>query len=340
MADWAALFVGINNYPTGYKLKHAVSDAMRLSEALGYENFPKNTLYLSPTPQGSDKYRLHRSQETITEEGLRDNIKTLMKAEQPNIMFYFSGHANMDWETGEGYLKTPDQFGNNKGYPFSELMKEAKKAAENNSNVFIILDACQSGGVGEEESGNSSLPKNITIMAASRTFEDALEEYGLGGVFTRLLIEGLKGGAADLAGRITAPSLYTYVDTMLTNLHQRPVFKTNVARMLTLKEIETTLPVSTLRNLPKLFKEETSIIILDPGYEPTCRDELPAKYQNTVRNDRKVEDYEQFRHLNRHGMLVPIGTEFLYYAAFENKGVQLTELGRMYHKLGKMGALG
>ena len=338
MSDWAALFVGIDNYPIGATLKHAVSDAVAFSEAFGFKKFPLNTLFLSPSPKGANfpENRFHRMQEEITVRRLRQSVRALMSAEQTNILFYFSGHANMNWETGSGYLKTPDRYSDNEGLSFRDLMSYATLAAKRGRRVFIILDACNSGGMASDQSGNSSLPKNITIMAAARDFEPAIEKAGIGGVFTQLLIEGLKGGAADQAGRITAPSLHTYVDTMLTNLGQRPVFMTNVTRMITLKNVKPKVPISTLINLENLFEQEDSTIILDPEYDPTPREELPEKYHGTTPDDDKVAVYEQLRHLNRNGMLVPVGTKHLYNAAFEKKPVELTDLGKMYHKLSKM----
>lgn len=338
MSDWAALFVGIDNYPLGATLKHAVTDAIALSEAFGFDKFPLNTLFLSPSPNPEklSQERMHQMQEEITVKKLRKSVKALMSAEQANILFYFSGHANMNWETGSGYLKTPDRYSEDEGLSFRDLMSYAKTAAKRGRRIFIILDACNSAGLASDESGNSSLPKNITIMAAARDFEPAIEKAGMGGVFTQLLIEGLKGGAADQAGRITAPSLHTYVDTMLTNLGQRPVLMTNVTRMITLKNVEPRVPISTLSNLENLFEKEDSTITLDPEYDPTPREDLPEKYHGTTPDDKKVAIYEQLRHLNRNGMLVPVGTKHLYNAAFEQKSVELTDLGKMYYKLSKM----
>lgn len=100
MSDWAALFVGIDNYPLGATLKHAVTDAVALSDAFGFDKFPLNTLFLSPSPKPEklSKDRIHQSQEEITVKKLRKSVKALMNAEQANILFYFSGHANMNWE--------------------------------------------------------------------------------------------------------------------------------------------------------------------------------------------------------------------------------------------------
>ena len=338
MTDWAALFVGIDNYPFGQELNFATRDAIRLSEAFGFSKLPPNSLYLSPTPDVDDisEDRLYKRESEITFDRLKMSIRSLMQADHDYILFYFSGHADIDWEVGAGFLQTPDRCDLGDGVPFSYLMQHAKRAANKNKKVFIILDACKSGAMGEVEGGNSSLPKNITIMAAAREFEPAIEKAGIGGVFTDLLIQGLKGSAADQAGRISAPSLYTYVDTMLTNFGQRPVFKTNITKMVTLKDVEPRVPLSTLKNIVNVFETEDTQINLGPEFDPTPRNELPEKYRLTSPDDKKVKIYEQMRHLNRNGMLVPVGVNHLYDAAFQSKPVELTELGKMYHKLSKL----
>lgn len=74
-------------------------------------------------------------------------------------------------------------------------------------------------------------------MAASQKDEVSKESVDLGhGVFTSLLIQGLKGGAADISGKITPAGLYSYVDQSLGAWEQRLVFKTNISAFLPLRE--------------------------------------------------------------------------------------------------------
>lgn len=76
-------------------------------------------------------------------------------------------------------------------------------------------------------------------MAASQTWqaseEDAKREHG---VFTDLLLQGLKGGAADISGNITPASLYSFVDQSLGAWQQRPVFKTNISQFLPIRTVD------------------------------------------------------------------------------------------------------
>ena len=54
------------------------------------------------------------------------------------------------------------------------------------------------------------------------------------GLFTSLLLEALKGGAADITGHITPGGIYAYIDKALGPWEQRPVFKTKCNSLYTL----------------------------------------------------------------------------------------------------------
>ena len=72
-------------------------------------------------------------------------------------------------------------------------------------NKVVILDCCHSGALGSSTiaGGNiAQLSEGLSVLTASRDSEYAMEVDGAG-VFTSLLIDGLKGGAADLRGNIT-----------------------------------------------------------------------------------------------------------------------------------------
>lgn len=101
-------------------------------------------------------------------------------------------------------------------------------------NKIIILDCCYSGRIGESDviqSNQSILGEGITIMTASTRDEPAVELEGQG-LFTSLLIQGLRGSASDVLGRITPASIYSFIDQTLGAWEQRPIFKTNTKQFL------------------------------------------------------------------------------------------------------------
>jgi hypothetical protein len=74
----------------------------------------------------------------------------------------------------------------------------------------------------------------MTIFTASTKGQYAAEANG-GGVFTGLLIDALGGAAANLIGEVTPGGVYAHIDQSLGNWSQRPVFKTNVKKFVSLR---------------------------------------------------------------------------------------------------------
>ena len=100
----------------------------------------------------------------------------------------------------------------------------------------------------------SILGEGLTIMAASRSWQTSMEDPDVKhGVFTDLLIQGLKGGAADIGGNVTAASLYAFVDQSLGAWQPRPVFKTNISQFLPIRTINAKVPKATLRRISQYF---------------------------------------------------------------------------------------
>ena len=142
--------------------------------------------------------------------------------------------------------------------------------------------------------------------------------------FTNLLIEGLKGGAADLQGKITPGSIYAYIDQALGAWdHQRPMFKTNITRFTVLRSISPQVPISILRNIVKYFPSPSHELDLSPEFEYT----QPNSKQEKVRVFKDLQKYESV------GLVVPNGEEHMYWAAMNNKSCSLTALGYHYWRL-------
>jgi uncharacterized caspase-like protein len=106
----------------------------------------------------------------------------------------------------------------------------------NAKNRIIILDSCYSGAVGDNPINRqvSEISEGMTIFTASTKGQYAAEANG-GGVFTGLLIDALGGAAANLIGEVTPGGVYAHIDQSLGNWSQRPVFKTNVKKFVSLR---------------------------------------------------------------------------------------------------------
>ena len=205
-------------------------------------------------------------------------------------------------------------------------------------NKVIILDCCFSAKMGESLllSNNSVLGEGVTIMAASQDWQMASEDANIEhGVFTDLLIQGLKGGAADISGSITPASLYSFVDQSLGTWQQRPVFKTNISQFLPLRKIQAKVPISTLRKLSFYFKTPTDEYKLDPSFEYTNSPEVTPKIVEPYAEANNVSIFKELQLFESVGLVEPVGEDHMYWAAMNSKSCKLTALGLHYWKLSK-----
>jgi hypothetical protein len=306
----AALVVGINDYSGTARLRGPVNDANEIASALETHDNGNPNFYVKPlTTPG------------ITKPMLRGAIETLFAADCDVCLFYFSGHGIIK-STG-GYIVTTDARKYDEGIPMNEIVDLA-----NDSQVrdkVILLDCCHSGAVAAEAiKGNNAalLSEGLSILTASRGSESALEINGKS-VFTALVVDALRGGAADICGNITAGSIYAYVDQALGPFSQRPIFKTNVTRFTSLRSSTPRVPYETLRKICIYFPNAQDEHRLDPSYEFTDSSANPARVEI-------MKDLQKFASV---GLVVPVDAEFMYFAAMKSKACRLTALGYQYWRL-------
>lgn len=245
-------------------------------------------------------------------------------------LLYFSGHGSE-----MGHLVTPDCQGRDLGVSMTDILGLANRSSC--KNKIIILDCCFSGRCGESSvtQGNESvLGDGITIMAASSRNEVSVESEGQG-LFTSLFLQGLKGSAADITGRITPAGIYAFIDQSLGAWQQRPVFKTNTSRFLSIRDIEPRVPKSTLRKLRQYFDSPSDEFELDPSFEFTNN---PNYEQDVIKPYSRKENVDRFKELQLYesvGLVEPVDEEHMYFAAMHSKSCKLTALGLHYWNLAK-----
>lgn len=309
-----ALIVGIDYYSNGSQLYGCVNDAYGVRSAL--ERNSDGTLnfdVMMITGTGPT--------DPVSRDDLRAAIQELFKHEGETALLYFAGHGHIE-ETG-GYLITSDSRGGHDGLPLSDILVWANESKA--QNKIIILDSCHSGIAGDRPGKQpvAELCDGMTILTASTAEQYASEKNG-GGVFTGLLIDALNGGAGNLVGEITPGGVYAHIDQSLGSWGgQRPVFKTNVKRFVSLKKVQAPILLADLQRLAELFPEPTYTFSLDPSYEPT---EATANPANT-------EIFEILQRYNRVNLVVPVGETHMYYAALNSKSCKLTVLGEHYRRL-------
>ncbi|BEG99000.1 caspase family protein [Bacteroides sedimenti] len=312
-----ALIVGINDYPSS-PLRGCINDASSLSNIL-----EKNG-------DGSPNFDIRIEINVRTKSLLKGMIVDLFSGDADTALFYFSGHGYVN-EIG-GYIVTPDHSAYDEGVSMDELLTIANKSKI--KNKIIILDCCHSGALGSPEisGGAAHIEEGVSILTASRKDEPSLEIDGHG-VFTNLLLDALKGGAADLRGHITPGSIYAYIDQALGPWDQRPVFKTNITRFTSLRLVNPQVPLDVLRKIIEYFPTPSQEFILDPSFEDTNSKEIEHK---VVKPYAKPENVAVFKHLQKYqsvGLVVPVNTDYMYFAAMDSKSCRLTALGHHYWRL-------
>ncbi|MGY2286661.1 caspase family protein [Pseudomonas gingeri] len=323
-----ALIIGIDDY-SEYPLKGCVKDAVSVSKLLdSHGNGDPNFSVIE----------LLSSERDVTYELMLESMKKLFSGDAETAVLYFAGHGIIDETTNHGHLVSQDGKKPGWGVSLSEVLALANAAYPKIKSSVIILDCCHSGKLGEPDrigaKGTAEIGTGVTILTACHRDEAAMEgQYG--GVFTDLLVDGLSGGCADIRGNITPASIYSYVDQTLGSWEQRPIYKANVQNFITLRKVSSKIPDETLRRLPKLFPDRSSIFSLDPTFEPD-RNNIPEKFRALPVNEDNVRVFKELQLLNRHGLVVPDGAEHMYYAAIDSKGCKLTALGAHYRKLAEM----
>ena len=326
-----ALIVGIDYYADIGGLNGAVNDARDVRGVL--ERHADGTVNF-PTPQllaASD------STTAVSRRQLKDAVVELFAGDSEIALFYFSGHGYIE-DTGGGYLCASDCRDGDDGLSLADVMNAANRSRA--QNKVVILDSCHSGVLGSTtlDTSVALVSDGMTILTASTAEQYAMETGG-SGVFTSLLVNALDGAAANLLGAVTPGSVYAHIDQSLGPWAQRPVFKTNVKKFISLRTAEAAVKLTDLQHLAILFPTATAQLALDPSFEP----ERAGNEDDSVpRPDPRHT--AQFAILQRHqsvGLVRPVGASepHMWHAAMESRSCELTALGQHYWRLAKEGLL-
>lgn len=243
-----ALIVGIDYYEDAPPLSGCVNDAHAVKAMLerhadGTVNFV--TPMLLTTSGVADM---------VKRTELKEAVRELFAGESEIALLYFAGHGYIE-DTG-GFLCACDCKTGDDGLSLAELMTLANKSQARNK--VIILDSCHSGIAGDKSTtqGVSEIKEGMTVLTASTTDQYAAEVPGGGaGVFTTLLVDALRGAAANLVGDVTPGSVYAHIDQSLGPWAQRPVFKTNVKTFVSLRKAAPPIALTDLQALATHFPD-------------------------------------------------------------------------------------
>ena len=314
-----ALVVGINSYPSS-PLRGCINDASALASIIETHG------------DGSPNFDVRLETDVQTKSKLKTMIAELLSGINDTVLLYFSGHGFLN-ELG-GYLVTPDHETYDEGISMDEILVLANQSKA--KDKIIILDCCHSGAFGSPTIGRgaSQLDEGISILTASRDDEPSMEINGHG-VFTNLLLGALQGGAADLRGHISPGGVYAYIDQALGAWEQRPVFKTNVTRFTSLRTINPQVPLNILRKIIEYFPTPQQEYGLDPSYEDTNTKTVKHAVIEPYAKAENVAVFKNLQKLQSVGLVVPVDSEYMYFAAMDSKACKLTSLGYHYWRLAK-----
>lgn len=309
-----ALIVGIDYYEHSDPLFGCVNDAHAVKSALdrhadGTRNFA--TKLMSGTGDTSPVQRLD----------LRQAVVDLFSGDDEIALFYFAGHGYI--EQAGGYLICSNSQNGSDGLSLNEVVSMA-----NNSKAksrIIVLDSCHSGIAGNSQIDDEHVTINIgvTILTASTLKQYAAEKNG-SGLFTTLFVDALNGGAANLLGDVTPGAVYAHIDQSLGPWNQqRPLFKTNVTTFTSLKTVQPSISLDTLKKLRAYFSDPGFELQLDPSFEPES--DSPKEENTEI-----LADLQEMVKVN---LVRPVGEVHMYFAAMNSKSCRLTLLGEHYWKL-------
>ena len=315
-----ALVIGIDDYPS-CPLYGCCNDAEAIKDLL------------SNNENGNPNFSVLKKDNVMTKGELRKLIEKCFEGDADVALFYYSGHVHID--SVGGYLVTPDFSEYDYGVSLQDILTIA-----NNSKCkerIIILDSCYSGFMGSINTvgqNTAVINEGVTIMTASRNNQTSMEVNGHG-VFTTLLIEALKGGAADVTGHISIAGVYAFIDKALGPWEQRPIFKTNVTRFTSLREVKPQVDISILRKISTYFETEDFKFNLDPSFEPTNRIGETHNIIEPYADTKHISIFADLQKLEGVGLVVPVGEEHMYFAAMNSKSCELTAVGKQYWRLVK-----
>jgi hypothetical protein len=203
-------------------------------------------------------------------------------------------------------------------------------------NKVIVLDSCHSGIAGDSPVHDkyAEVAEGMTILTASGANQYALEvPEGGAGVFTSLFVHALQGAAANLVGVVTPGSVYSHIDQSLGPWSQRPVFKTNVKRFVSLRRAEPPISLEALRAVTKYFPTPDHRLPLDPSYEPERSPDQLSDSSIPPPDPANTAVFAVLQAQARVNMVRPVGAPHMWHAAMQHKACELTVLGQHYWNL-------
>lgn len=314
-----ALVIGINDYP-GMPLYCAVNDATAIADVLAYNGDHVK----------SKNFDVKLQLNITSKAALRKQLREFFDRKADISLLYFAGHGFFN--SLGGYIVAPDYQDHDEGIHMTEILELANLSPA--SNKVIVLDCCHAGAIGKANNAGTVTPirEDMTVLTACQPLQEAMEVGGHG-LFTHLLLQALNGGAADVMGEISPGGVYSYIDRALGAHGQRPVFKTNISSFVSLRKLEPQVPVSVIRKLEQYFTVPGAEFRLNPSFEETNTPGRDPLLREPYAEPGNVQVFKDLQQLQSIGLVVPVGEDYMYFAAMNSGSCRLTPLGHHYWRL-------
>jgi hypothetical protein len=327
-----AVVVGVDYYTAMPILFGCVTDAQSVMKALARHTDVSEAVNFDIKPllgAGPTK--------PVSRDHLREVVHWLFADHAEIALLYFAGHGHI--EPYGGYLCASDCRTGFDGLALSEVVTIANQSRA--ENRIIILDSCHAGAAGVNPSGplgqqDTALAAGTTIFAASTAEQYSREPEG-SGVFTSLLVEALNGAAGNLLGDVTLGGVHEHIDRSLGPWEQRPVFKTNMKRCVSLRRVSPPLVLPELRRISEFFDGPGKTFPLDPSFEPERSGREPSGTPPPSREN--SEKFALLQKYSRVNLVVPVDVRHMSDAAMRSTGCRLTALGEHYRQLAQRGRI-
>lgn len=232
------LAVGVSDYDQpDLKLQNAAKDAQDFIATVKGLNLSQYDR-LSSTTLLIDKQATDKS----IKKGLSNLIAKVNQGDV--VLLFFSGHGAK--EEGSTYFLSVNAESNDlfsSAVNFDEIRSATRRLLDKKCKIIIFMDACHSGALYGQKSTAESFalaePGVIGFYSSTENQKSNESDKWSNGIFTKALLEGLKGSAADAQGDITLDQLEKYIRETVrksTNGTQMPIFENKMGNFVLFKK--------------------------------------------------------------------------------------------------------
>lgn len=207
--------VGISDYPASdlQNLNYAAKDAQDFVQTISesdlemYKEVKQHLIMNKDAKAAILRTRLTELSQRVSQDDV--------------VMLYFSGHGIN--QNDEKYFITYDASAEEyyNGLSFEFIKRRMLDMVAKHCRVIVFMDACHSGAMfgikGSAKEITFATPGVIGFYSSTANEKSAEMEKLQNGVFTNVLLSGLKGGAVNKEGQITIQQLSSFISNQVSD---------------------------------------------------------------------------------------------------------------------------